>query len=150
MDAAFGSFDLANRDSYATFLTAHAKALPAAEAILATTPGLPAFRPRTPLLAADLAALGIPMPTPLPFSLPGGDAAAWGALYVVEGSRLGGTLLSRSVANGWPSAYLSAKHLSGEWRALLSAIDAAATDEAWTAQAIAGAKATFGLYRSTV
>lgn len=147
VDTAFGGFDLKTRDGYAAFLTAHARALPAVEAALAAIPALPAPRPRTDLLAADLAAFGESMPDPLPFALADDDAAAWGALYVIEGSRLGGIMLARSVAEGWPAAYLGAKHLPGEWRGLLAALDGAATGEAWIATAIDAAKATFALYR---
>jgi len=75
------------------------------------------------------------------------EAAGWGAMYVVEGSRLGGILLSRSVPEGMPSAYLGSKHLSGEWRALLAAIDDEPADDAWVERAIVGAKAAFDLYR---
>ncbi|MCI9882950.1 biliverdin-producing heme oxygenase, partial [Methylobacterium goesingense] len=106
VDAAYGDFDLAAPDSYRAFLHAHARARPAAEDALAAVPGLPHFRPRTPLLAADLGALDEAMPPPLPFALPAGDAAAWGALYVVEGSRLGGIMLARTVPDGLPTAYL--------------------------------------------
>lgn len=81
------------------------------------------------------------------FDLAPSEAAGWGAMYVVEGSRLGGIMLSRSVPDDMPSAYLGAKHLSGEWRALLAAIDRQPADEAWIADAIAGAKAAFALYR---
>ena len=56
-------------------------------------------------------------------------------------------MLSRSVPDGMPSAYLGAKHLSGEWRALLAAIDGEPADEAWIEEAIVGAKAAFELYR---
>ncbi len=150
VDTAYGDFDLAAPDSYRAFLHAHARALPAAEDALAAVPGLPQFRPRTPLLAADLAALDEAMPPPLPFTLPTGDAAAWGALYVVEGSRLGGIMLARTVPDGLPTAYLGARHLSGEWRELLGALDRAATlagTDTWIDEAITGARATFDLYR---
>ena len=56
-------------------------------------------------------------------------------------------MLSRSVPVDMPSAYLGAKHLSGEWRALLAAIDNEPADEAWVEQAIVGARAAFDLYR---
>ena len=81
------------------------------------------------------------------FDVPASTAAGWGAMYVVEGSRLGGIMLSRSVPEGMPSAYLESKHLSGEWRALLAAIDGEPADEAWIEEAIVGAKAAFELYR---
>ncbi len=146
VDAGFGRYDLTDATDYRAFLIAHAKALPAVEAWLRRIPGLPVFRDRGDLLAADLAALGEPMPEPLTFDAVPRAAAGWGAMYVVEGSRLGGIMLSRSVPDAMPSAYLGARHLPGEWRELLAAIDAQPADEAWVADAIAGAKAAFDLY----
>ena len=147
VDAAYGAFRLDDRDDYVAFLTAHARALPAVEAALAAHPGLPIWRERTSLLRDDLADLARAMPPSLPFALDD-DAAAWGALYVTEGSRLGGTLLARAVAEGWPGRYLGARHLPGEWRALLAAIEAKAADAspAWHEAAVAGAMNCFALY----
>ena len=147
VDAGFGRYDLSDADDYRAFLTAHARALPAVETWLENIPGLAAVRSRGEALAADLAALGGDMPAPMAFDLAPSEAAGWGAMYVVEGSRLGGIMLSRSVPEGMPSAYLGAKHLSGEWRTLLAAIDRQPADEAWVAEAVAGAKAAFALYR---
>ncbi|MES2422108.1 MAG: biliverdin-producing heme oxygenase [Pseudomonadota bacterium] len=147
VDAGFGRYDLTDADDYRALLIAHAKALPAVEAWLEGIPGLAAVRSRGEALAADLAALGEDMPVPMAFDLAPSEAAGWGAMYVVEGSRLGGIMLSRSVPAGMPSAYLGAKHLSGEWRALLAAIDDQPADQAWVDQAIIGAKAAFDLYR---
>ncbi|MGU3390017.1 biliverdin-producing heme oxygenase [Sphingomonas sp. M1A8_2b] len=148
VDAGFGRYDLSDADDYRAFLIAHAKALPAVEAWLAAIPGLGAVRSRETALAEDLAALGEDMPAPMAFDVTPSEAAGWGAMYVVEGSRLGGIMLSRSVPDGMPKAYLGAKHLSGEWRALLAALDSESSDEAWVEQAIVGAKAAFALYRS--
>lgn len=149
VDAAFGGFALDDADGYRRFLLAHARALPAVEMALtgAADDELPAFRPRTSALAGDLAALGEAVPAPLPFAATG-DAARWGALYVIEGSRLGGQLLARSLPAGMPAAYLSARHLPGEWRTLLAALDAraAAADAVWRETAMAGARDTFALY----
>jgi heme oxygenase len=149
VDAAFGGHDLATADDYARFLMAHALALPAVERRLAGEADLPAWRERTTLLAADLADLGHAVPPPLTFTLPDRPGASWGVLYVTEGSRLGGIMLSRSVAAELPSRYLAAKHQSGEWRALLTAIDQAgeAEGDAWVDSAIDGALACFALYR---
>ena len=145
VDAAFGAYDLTDPAGYGRFLTAHARALTAVEAVLATRRGLPAWRTRTALLAADLADLGLAVPPPAPFDLPDAVGADWGALYVIDGSRLGGTMLARGVAAALPSRYLAARHLPGEWRALLAAIDA--RDEPATIEGmIAGADATFALY----
>ncbi|WP_235532886.1 hypothetical protein [Sphingomonas sp. Leaf412] len=142
MDAAFGGYDLSDEAGYRAFLIAHARALPAAERRMRTLPFARDLPARTPLLAADLAALGEAMPAPLPF--PDADeGAAWGTLYVVEGSRLGGAMLARAVPAGWPAAYLGAVHAPGQWRAIRAAIDAADGDPD---AMVAGALATFDLY----
>ncbi len=149
VDDRFGGFALDDVADYRCFLLAHARALPAVEAVLtADGDDLPPWRPRTSLLADDLARLDASMPAPLPFVAQ--DAARWGALYVIEGSRLGGQLLARSVPAGSPAAYLSARHASGEWRILLQTLDARAerADDAWRDGALAGARATFDLYAS--
>ncbi|UAK26162.1 biliverdin-producing heme oxygenase [Sphingomonas nostoxanthinifaciens] len=145
-DTAFGAFDLADAGSYAAFLRAHARALPPIEALL--TPGEPGwtFRPRTPDLRADLAALDEAWPAPLSVAIPTEAAGRLGMLYVIEGSRLGGGMLAARVADGLPRAYLSAVHERGAWRAFCQALDAAYTGEAWFASLLAGARAAFSLY----
>lgn len=148
VDAAFGGFDLADRADYGRFLTAHGRALPAVEAALRGAAGLPELRPRAPLIARDLAALGLAMPTPLPFSLAPSLATQFGAAYVIEGSRLGGGVLVRQVDPALPRAYLSATHLAGEWRAFLAGLERAAEGPHWIAAAIMAASATFALYRA--
>ncbi|MCP3733781.1 biliverdin-producing heme oxygenase [Sphingomonas sp. RP10(2022)] len=149
VDARFGRVALDDPAGYRRVLLAHGRALPAVEAALAGagTGELPGWRPRSPALAEDLAALGLALPDALPFAADG-DAERWGALYVGEGSRLGGQLLARSVAAGFPVAYLSSRHEPGEWRALLGAIEARAgtAGAGWCEAAIAGARATFALY----
>lgn len=149
VDAAFGSHDLSAATDYARFLIAHALALPAAERRFVATDGLPPWRERSSMIAADLADLGHAMPAPLAFSLPNRPGAAWGALYVTEGSRLGGIMLARSVGADLPARYLGAKHDHGEWRALLTRIDAegAMQGSSWVDEAIVGATACFALYQ---
>jgi heme oxygenase len=145
VDAAFGRFDLHDPTDYRRFLTAHGRALPVAEARAAAV--WPGLRRRTPLLTADLAALG--MPTDLIVSTEAGAGPAqFGALYVVEGSRLGGGMLAGRVGDGLPHAYLTATHAPGEWRAIRAAIDAAASgrDEAWHEALVTGALDTFAIY----
>ena len=155
VDARFGALRLDHAADYRAMLQAHARALPAVEAALAVGAGaatLPDWRPRAPALAADLADLAVVPPAPLPFAefdtSERGDGVRWGALYVLEGSRLGGQLLARGVAADLPHRYLSARHLPGEWRALLAAFDAraAAASPAWREGALEGARATFALY----
>jgi heme oxygenase len=148
VDAAFGAHDLSSPAAYRAFLLAHARALPAAERVMAALPFAATLPVRTPSLAADLAALEAAMPAPLPFAPGVDEATLWGVLYVVEGSRLGGALLARQVPAGSPHAYLGAVHAPGQWRAIRAAVDAAAAgrDAEWTARMVAGALATFALY----
>lgn len=147
VDAAFGTLGLEDRDRYARFLRAHALALPAAEAAMRPLSFARTLTPRTPLLARDVADMGGDMPTPLDFAATD-EAAAWGALYVVEGSRLGGVMLARMVPEGLPKRYLAAAHPPGQWRAIREAVDAAAPagDPAWRERLVAGALACFALY----
>lgn len=147
VDDRYGGFRLDDAADYRAFLQAHARALPAVEAVLRGDPDLPAWRPRTGLLAGDLSAIGGAMPRSLRFDAPT-SAARWGALYVIEGSRLGGQLLARNVPAGLPSTYLSARHLPGEWRTLLATIEAqaAAESDTWREAAVHGARACFALY----
>ena len=149
VDALFGAIDLSDEASYAGFLQSHARALPAAEAYLHRVGDMPTWRPRLKLLETDLAKLGRTLPPALPFEPPLSQGAAWGVLYVLEGSRLGNLVLSRTVPPGWPAAFLHARHEPGEWRALLAALDAEARTRgsAWAAAAISGARACFDLYR---
>ena len=149
VDAAFARFDLADAASYATFLDAHARALLPAEAALAeAAAGLPVWRPRGALLRGDLAVLGCAVPPPLTVDPPAGTAAAFGMLYVLEGSRLGGAMLARRVDPALPADYLNAAHRPGEWRALRDRLDdaGAAGGTGWEDAATAGAEATFALF----
>ncbi|WP_343527949.1 biliverdin-producing heme oxygenase [Sphingomonas sp.] len=146
VDAAYGRYRLDDRESYAAFLIAHARALPAVEAWLADRAIAFPWRSRREALAADLAVLGRPMPDPLPFALPDDDAAGWGALYVIEGSRLGGVMLARQVEEGLPRRYLESGFGPGEWRQFRQALDAAAVDQAWIARAVTAAEQVFALY----
>ena len=147
VDSAFSRFGIDKPSGYARFLQAHARVLPQAERLLAPASLLERWQGRAGALAADLAALNVPSPPALEFALPEGKGARWGAIYVVEGSRLGGAVLSRMVPPGLPTAYLGATHPSGAWRDLLGRIDAADTGPAWRTDAAAGANAMFEAYR---
>lgn len=149
VDAAFSVFDLADRAHYGRFLQAHAQATGAAESSLIAAPELPPWRSRMPLLSADLEALALDVPEALSFAPAQADAWHWGVLYVLEGSRLGSTLVVKRAGPNVPTAYLSSRHLAGEWRSLLVAIDARGKvgGAAWTDAAIAGACDCFALYQ---
>jgi heme oxygenase len=153
VDAEFGGFALTTRDGYRAFLSAHARILPLAERLIRPGELVADWHGRTAALLADLAALDGAVPDELDFALPAGpqgesEAARWGALYVLEGSRLGGAVLAKQVSEGLPAAYLGARHPQGAWRALLERLDAADEGPDWRDQAVAGAKALFGAYRA--
>jgi len=146
VDGAFGRFALGTRDGYRDFLTAHARILPLAERLIRPDQLVESWSGRTEALMDDLHALGGAVPAELDFSLPEGEAARWGALYVIEGSRLGGAVLAKMVPADLPAAYLGARHPQGAWRALLERLDEADTGPAWRDEAERGAKAMFGAY----
>jgi heme oxygenase len=146
VDAAYGRFALGTREGYRSFLIAHARILPLAERLLRPAELVPGWTGRTSALLSDLDDLGAPPPAELAFEPQPGEAARWGAIYVVEGSRLGGAFLAKSVPLELPSAYLSARHVSGGWRKFLAALDTALTGPEQIAEAATGAHAMFGAY----
>ena len=130
LDGLFARFDLADERGYRRFLKAHAMALPPLERALDEA-GMarllddwPARR-RADALAADLAALGEAMPSPLAVAPLATPAAAWGTVYVLEGSRLGGAMLARAIGIGLPHGYLGAPQPPGSWRKLLERLELA-------------------------
>jgi heme oxygenase (biliverdin-IX-beta and delta-forming) len=128
VDALFSRLDLANGDDYRLFLTAQAAAhLPieaaldaaGAERVLADWPD----RRRGDLLRADLAALAADQPLHLDPPVLETDAAILGAIYVLEGSRLGGAILKRQLPADAPRAFLDPGQARGRWRKLLEKLD---------------------------
>jgi len=114
--------------------------------------GLPAEeRTKLPLLEADLETLGSDvarLPRAVPPRLPG-VAEAYGCLYVLEGSTLGGRVISRHVqarlGSGVPRAFLEAygSRTGERWQAFRAALAGAPRSRDVDARIIVGAKATF-------
>lgn len=146
VDAAYSRFVLGDAASFGDFLTAHAAALIPLEEWIDPASLFPDITPRGSALRADLDTLGREMPTPLTVEWPRTDATRWGALYVVEGSRLGGRMLARSLPDGFPRAYLDAPFQSQTWRALLAALDERGASDAWAREALDSAMRTFDLF----
>jgi heme oxygenase len=151
LDLMFGGFRLDDPEDYRAFLTAHAMALRGIEQTLdaagfADVLGDWPERRRGDAIAADLAALGAPVPSPLSVPALATPAAQWGAAYVVEGSRLGGALLARSVPDGLPKSYLGTAQPPGAWRKFLKSLDNALRFPQDIALAIESARAAFGLF----
>ena len=129
VDAAFSSFDLGSEAGYRGFLLAQAGGFLPVEAALdeagadTVLDDWPARR-RGALLRADLAALNVTAPEP--FSAPvflSIKAPMLGAIYVLEGSRLGGAVLKKAVPSHFPRRFLEARQAAGSWRKLLQTLD---------------------------
>lgn len=152
VDEAFSRFELADPQSYGDFLTAHARVLGAAEAYLSRhAASLPVWRPRAELLKDDLRQMDLAVPAVQAECFREREGTAMGVLYVLEGSRLGGRVLSGRVGEGLPRAYLSAFHQKGEWPAFLERLGQYLDEsDAVRRQAVTeGAVATFALFRKS-
>lgn len=153
VDSLFSRFDLASRAGYRDFLTAQAAAfLPVEDALeeagaAQLVPDWPARR-RGHFLVMDLAALKAVVPCPVGTVDLAGPDQILGALYVLEGSRLGGSVLKRMVAPTLPQTFLAAKGPPGSWRALLELLDRRLPTAAAGDAAITSARQVFALFES--
>lgn len=150
VDAIFSAADLADHTGYGQFLCAQAaahlpveRALDAArmEQIITDWP----VRRRAHLLREDLAAFDLAVPPLEPEPVLNGVAAMLGATYVIEGSRLGGKLLRRSVPADFPSAFLSGSTTTA-WRDLIALLDVRLVTRDDLEAAIAAACEAFALF----
>ncbi|WP_064695469.1 biliverdin-producing heme oxygenase [Rhizobium aegyptiacum] len=149
VDKLFGAFDLSSKEQYRTFLRTHARIIPATEnaleaaGVIRLLPDWPERR-RAQLLFADIGELGDRLPEQLPPPALHGDAALWGALYVLEGSKLGGALLARSVPDHLPSRYLTPHGAKGAIRIFMDRLDASGIDD--PSAAVSAARTLFDLF----
>lgn len=127
LDALYSAFDLGAVAGYTSFLAAQAAAfIPVEEALERAgaetlAPGWTARR-RAQALRDDLAGLGLIVPPALASPVFATEAATLGGLYVLEGSRLGGAVLVRSVAPGLPNSFLAPENKSA-WKAFTAKLD---------------------------
>ena len=150
LDRLYSRLDLSRADDYAQFLTSHAAAfIPAEQARMAA--GADALvagwsnGARGVALLADLAALRLPTPPLLPPPLFSDEAAVLGGMYVLEGSRLGGSVLVRQVPAGLPTAFLTPPAIS-TWRVFTDLLDRSLDDETRFERAVASAQSVFALF----
>lgn len=150
VDLAFGAFELGDSAGYAAFLRAQAMSFLPVEAALDRAgaadllPDWPERR-RAELLRRDLVTMGLAAPgsdTRVAF---GSAAAILGAIYVLEGSRLGGRMLARAVPPEFPQLFLAAGS-STLWRRLISVLDKQLVSPDDQADAIAAARQVFALF----
>ncbi|MFN3945689.1 MAG: biliverdin-producing heme oxygenase [Allosphingosinicella sp.] len=128
VDALFARLDLAGLDDYRTFLCAQAAAFLPIEVALDAAGAATVFddwpgRRRADLLRADLDQLGAPPLPPIAAPPLGDPAEIAGAVYVLEGSRLGGAFLKRALPPTAPRRFLDAPQPPGSWRKLLEKLE---------------------------
>ena len=169
LDAELSDFDLADPREYGEFLLVHALALPGIERALKTGNGHTGFAATCPgwndglragALLRDLEGMGLALPPPLPIAgfpvppfpiAPLDGAQAWGAAYVLEGSRMGARVLARRARAGGASAvranmrFLAAP--SGlPWPRFLALMEVAVASTRDRERAIRGARAAFAAF----
>ncbi len=150
LDRVVSGFDLGEREGYAGFLLAQAAAFPAVETALARAGADQivegwATRRRSAALRRDMEMLGLAFPISEPAPTLTTPAEVLGACYVLEGSRLGGAMLIRTVGSGLPTAFLTPGPPEA-WRSLVSLLDQHLVSEQSVAQAVTAASAVFALF----
>lgn len=111
---------------------------------------------RQRLLADDLASLGAPAPADEPFAwaLPS-PAGLYGALYVAEGSALGGRVIARQLDYLFGTSpqgrtfFLGASDTGPRWRRFVDTLTQE-YDEPALPELVAGAEAAFALFERCV
>ena len=151
VDALFSAFDLGDEGDYGRFLAAQAAAFLPVEAALdeaGAAEALPCWpeRLRGALLVEDLAAMGAPPAAPVAPPPFGDEAALLGGIYVLEGSRLGGAVLRRSLPAHLPQSFLAAPQPRGAWAKLLAKLDTRLNGERELISAVTSAKRVFACF----
>jgi heme oxygenase len=151
VDEAFGSFDLKTPDGYRHFLQAQAMAfLPVEAALDEGGAGSLLYdwqnRKRGAALLSDLRDLDAVIPEALRSLALADDAELWGALYVIEGSRLGGRFLAGSIPPHLPKAFMTHSVEKCAWRSLLDRLDLGLVNDDDRKKAASAAQAVFRLF----
>lgn len=153
LDARLSRFDLSHPVDYGAFLRAQAGAFFPAEdaldaagaaAVVADWPE----RRRSAALRADLAALDLPEPAPVAIPPLASPAAVLGALYVLEGSRLGGAMLVRTVPDSLPKSFMTPGNPAA-WRAFVTVLDQRLSSQADIEIATLAATSVFEAFASS-
>ena len=154
VDASLSRLDLARGEDYARFLSLHERTTLPIEheledagigQVLADWPA----RRRSAALLADMEVMRIPHSAlRLDMGPLRGLAQLAGAAYVLEGSRLGGRILARQVAEGYPAAFLSHGAEARLWGSFLDWMDTLQLSPRETGEAVETAKHVFRLYEA--
>jgi heme oxygenase len=156
LDERFGAFDLTNIAGYRRFLEANAAALLPLEAGLERAGVVHLFadwrqRSRRAAMTADLDCIG-GAANPLPPTTPMSRREMLGAMYVLEGSRLGAKYLLRVVADCGEPQILAAtnylRHGNGIplWRGFLEKLEREPVAPDGEAEVISGAQRAFAMF----
>jgi heme oxygenase len=149
VDTIFSRFPLGQACGYRAFLRAIAAAHVHVEAAIERSGAAARLvgdwpeRRRAALLCADLEELGEACPVADGRWAFDDEAALLGAIYVLEGSRLGGALLRKQVPAQLPRRFLSASAPAGAWRALSALLDRELSDGQKLDRAISAARQVF-------
>ena len=107
-------------------------------------------RSRRAYLHHDLRVLGVPPASPARVDGFTSEAAAWGSIYVMEGSALGGQFIARTLARGGVTPATGGAYFhgwgeatAGMWREVRGLLAAHLDSPATIAQACDAARATF-------
>ena len=146
-------YDLTCRADYGAFLQAQAGAFMGVEAALDVADAethLPDWheRRRSTALRSDLFLMGLALPEPAAVAPFRGEAEVLGAIYVLEGSRLGGAVLIRSVPDDLPKSFLTSGNPAA-WRALASVLDERLSSPDRFDRAASAACSVFAVFENT-
>ena len=159
VDRAFGRFDLSQPIGYRCFLEAHHAVLPGCERVLSLSDAetlLPDWskRLRTGALEHDLHAVGSYPINDMDCLNPLAPSAAYGMLYVLEGSRIGGAVLASRLPANSDAICQGATHYlrHGEglhlWSSFVAAFNASSHVNDEIDAVLASALSTFGLFEA--
>jgi heme oxygenase len=152
LDIAFGRLIRTGCTGYRAFLIASARALWPLEEALAVAGADTILtdwseRSRSAALRHDLLELDVESPRPLRHPVIDGDAFMLGALYVLEGSRLGARVLVRELPADQPATrYLRHGEHRRFWQSFLLRLEQSDEARASPGTAIAGAETAFSWF----
>jgi heme oxygenase len=152
-EAIYEDFDLQSLLGYSRFLIAQSSASLAVEQSLEKAGVADVIedwpeRRRSHLLRDDLARLNLDAVTLQPPTSFGSSAEILGAVYVLEGSRLGGKILRKQVLHNAPMRFLGADGKPGAWRGFLASLDSQLCDQDQIDLAVDSARGVFATYQA--
>lgn len=148
LDAAMGDWPVDSREGYATFLLTQYRARAPIEGWIARAlPNTQAPPAQAPLVARDLAELGLALPHSTAFALPQG-AEPIGLVWALAGSSLGNRAMlhqRRKIGAAGPERFLADPAMSAFFSGLRARIERPASAEL-ASRAVAGAQAVFSAF----